>query len=237
MAVGLAVSDQAEVSDATSWSGDANAATGRAVTERCLDGNAQHDPERGVSVDAGASWGAEDAQTIAYGGDLRSAELAEEEDVFEIRVGDVARRQLVGHSRLRGDVAIARAWLLREPGGDRSMPGEQAAQSCLARCRWRCTGDRWSRAVQRAKLAGAGSSCVRGRCDTCWPGCPRVRSSRSGDRRGQAGSWIERQRGQLKEPFDLVWARDARIAAVCGVGFDQRERAVRLAQCAVVRGA
>ena len=129
------MSDQAEVSDAASRSGDANAATGRAVTELCLGGAAQHDPERGVSAEAGASWGAEDAQTIAYGGDLRSAELAEEEDVFEIQVGDVARRQLVRHSRLRGGVAVACGWLLDEPGGDRGIAGEQAAQSCLARCR------------------------------------------------------------------------------------------------------
>ena len=88
-----------------------------------------------MSVEAGASWGAEDAQTIAYGGDLRSAELAEEEDVSEIRVGDVARRQLVGHSRLRGGVAVACGWLLDEPGGDRGVAGEQAVEGCLARCR------------------------------------------------------------------------------------------------------
>jgi hypothetical protein len=50
-----------------------------------------------------------------------------------------------------------------------------------------------------------------------------------GSPRSEAGNWIERQRGQLNERFDLVWAGDARIDAGCGVGFDQRGRAVRLA--------
>ena len=100
------------MSDAPSGSRDQHAAAERAAANGRLDSAAENDPERGAGVDRGAAGGAHDAQTVPYGGDLRAAELAEEDDLLEIRVGDLARCQRIRQRALGWDEAIAgvRPW-------------------------------------------------------------------------------------------------------------------------------
>ena len=88
-------------------------------------------------------------------------EVAEEDDLFEIRVVDPAWCQRSRHGGLARNAGVAGVWLWGELGGNCDVASEQVLQSCLPRCRQQCA--RWcSRNAKCAKCSPVKQSVARG---------------------------------------------------------------------------